>query len=133
MTALRLLARSGAGHFSWLPQPVAGARLCPFLVTEAERLRVLDKNEADAVTATAAASPAASLAADMAGEREGDEEVEGDNEQEEGEDRRDEIEPGRHETDEHGIPSGWVCCPVCYREHPIAECCLCDGHRPLIV
>ncbi|GIL97908.1 hypothetical protein Vretimale_3485 [Volvox reticuliferus] len=59
MQTLRLLARSGAGHFSWLPELVAGVRLCPFLVPEPERLHVLGGDEAVAASAAAAAIPSA--------------------------------------------------------------------------
>ncbi|EFJ39380.1 hypothetical protein VOLCADRAFT_108657 [Volvox carteri f. nagariensis] len=47
---LRLLARSGAGHFSWLRKPIAGVRLCPYAVPllrpKAEPLLVLDSTAA---------------------------------------------------------------------------------------
>jgi hypothetical protein len=37
-----------------------------------------------------------------------------------------EREVGEYNTDDRGVPHGWVCCPRCFREHLIAECCLCD-------
>ncbi|EFJ44359.1 hypothetical protein VOLCADRAFT_95285 [Volvox carteri f. nagariensis] len=43
------------GHFSWLPKLVASVRLCPFIILQPERLRVLDSKEAVTVSAVAAA------------------------------------------------------------------------------
>lgn len=135
MQALRLLARSGAGHFNWLPKPIAGVRLCPYLVPEAERLRVLDSKEAAAASAAAAALPGTvdlgAAVATMAGEMEGeiDADMEGMDPPPQGVEGPEEREVGSHSKDARGVPHGWVCCPVCYHEHLIEECCLCDEDK----
>ncbi|GIM16161.1 hypothetical protein Vretimale_18811 [Volvox reticuliferus] len=115
----RLLVRSSACHYAWLPKLVAGFRLCHFLVPEPEQLRVLGNDEAATMLAAVAAIPGATdhgaAAAEMAGkglddvrqkDGTGMDETEQPQQQGNTEDERDWQEVGEYNTDDQGVPHG---------------------------
>ncbi|GIL83672.1 hypothetical protein Vretimale_10361 [Volvox reticuliferus] len=119
MQTLRLLVRSSACHYAWLPKLVAGVRLCHFLVPEPEQLRVLGNDEAATILAAVAAIPGATdhgaAAAEMAGkglddvrqkDGTGMDETEQPQQQGNTEDERDWQEVGEYNTDDQGVPHG---------------------------